>query len=46
MDVEEVKKKYGVAPNQVPDYLALAGDKADGSMFHITCIYQFVTDSS
>lgn len=29
MGIEEVKAKYGVLPEQVPDYLALTGDKID-----------------
>ena len=27
---EEVKKKFGVTPEQIPDFLALVGDAADG----------------
>lgn len=30
MDEEGVKAKFGVAPAQIPDYLALVGDTADG----------------
>ena len=30
LDSEEVKKKYGVSPSSIPDYLALVGDSADG----------------
>ena len=29
-DAEGVRKKYGVAPNRISDYLALVGDSADG----------------
>ena len=28
-DVNKVKQKFGVKPNQIPDLLAIAGDKAD-----------------
>jgi len=27
---EGVKKKFGIEPNQIPDFLALAGDASDG----------------
>ncbi|MBG9390444.1 5'-3' exonuclease [Caenimonas aquaedulcis] len=27
---EDIRKKFGVAPQQIPDYLALVGDAADG----------------
>jgi len=27
---DEVRKKFGVGPDQIPDYLALVGDSADG----------------
>jgi 5'-3' exonuclease len=30
LDEEGVKTKYGVAPRQIPDFLALVGDSADG----------------
>ena len=30
LDEEGVKAKYGVAPRQIPDFLALVGDTADG----------------
>ncbi len=30
LDVAEVKEKYGVAPESIPDYLGLVGDSADG----------------
>lgn len=30
LDEEGVKTKYGVAPRQIPDFLALVGDTADG----------------
>lgn len=30
MDEEGVRKKFGVAPVSIPDYLALVGDSADG----------------
>lgn len=29
-DVEGVRRKFGVEPEQIPDYLALVGDSADG----------------
>ena len=29
-DEEEVRRKFGVAPERIPDYLALVGDAADG----------------
>jgi 5'-3' exonuclease len=29
-DANEVRKKYGVSPILIPDFLALVGDKADG----------------
>ena len=29
-DAEGVKKKFGVVPERIPDYLALVGDSADG----------------
>jgi 5'-3' exonuclease len=30
MDAEAVKKKFGVEPSRIPDFLALVGDTADG----------------
>ena len=30
LDVEGVRRKYGVAPEHIPDFLALVGDAADG----------------
>ena len=30
LDGEGVKEKYGVAPERIPDFLALVGDSADG----------------
>ncbi|MEM7325102.1 MAG: 5'-3' exonuclease H3TH domain-containing protein [Actinomycetota bacterium] len=30
LDVEEVKEKYGVPPESIPDWLGLVGDSADG----------------
>jgi 5'-3' exonuclease len=30
LDVDGVKTKFGVAPESIPDYLALVGDSADG----------------
>ena len=36
MGVEEVKQRFGVAPEQIPDLLALGGDKTDGSTFPTT----------
>jgi 5'-3' exonuclease len=29
-DAEGVRKKFGVSPERIPDYLALVGDSADG----------------
>src|SRR4030095_14757674 len=29
-DAEGVRRKFGVSPEQIPDYLALVGDAADG----------------
>jgi DNA polymerase-1 len=30
VDPDEVRKRYGVAPEQVPDFIALRGDPSDG----------------
>ena len=30
LDVDDVKEKYGVPPESIPDYLGLVGDSADG----------------
>jgi DNA polymerase-1 len=30
VDADEVKRRYGVAPEQVPDFIALRGDPSDG----------------
>ncbi len=30
LDADAVRKKFGVAPERIPDYLALVGDTADG----------------
>ena len=30
LDADGVRKKFGVAPERIPDYLALVGDSADG----------------
>ena len=30
IDADGVRKKFGVSPESIPDYLALVGDSADG----------------
>jgi 5'-3' exonuclease len=30
VDADEVKRRYGVTPDQVPDFIALRGDPSDG----------------